>query len=553
MSELRAQAEELERNQAQEQDVKLLSPLAIEQLVRELRIHHFELEIQNEELRRAQLELESAQNRYFELYNRAPVGYLSLDPAGIIRQANLAAVRLLGQPKTQLLGRALTQFVWSGDQDVLYLLHKSLKKDGEALTCELRLKENESWVQLTASLDVETGGKRVVRLVMEDIEERKQLAAENAQISQRLLQSQKLESIGRLAGGIAHEFNNMLTVILAHAQLATDQLTAAHPCGEDLRQIQAAGQRSAKLVKLLLSFARKQQVTPQVMHLAQTTASLQESLSPLIGDKIQLSVTADETPWAICIDPEQLIQVLTQLCYNAREAMNGKGSISIKMSNQSYDEGACAGQSDCTPGDYLQVQVQDSGCGIAAEDLPHLFEPFFTTKKGVPGKGLGLASVYGSVRQNRGFMKVTSVQGEGSTFEINLPRHIEANPEPQRQRILVVEDEPAILSLVTKILQNQNYEVLAAEGPMQALEIASRLSQGIDLLLSDILMPQMNGRDLASHFRALHPNAKILLMSGYSTDILSTDNPAEAEIQFIQKPFANSDLVARVRKLLDQA
>jgi len=426
MSSLRHQAEERVRKEAKglEKELDALSPTAIKQLIHELRVHQFELEIQNEELRTAQLELELARARYFELYDRAPVGYLTLTPKGIVLKANRAARALLKNPKSELLGRPVTDLILAEDQDILYLLRQELKGKGEAVSCELRVKRSQRWVEITATNDIVPEGDAVILLLVSDIQERRDQAEERAQVSQRLFRAQNLESIVRLAGGVAHEFNNLLTIILANAELALEQLPTGHPCREDVLQVHAAGLRSSTLVKLLLGFARKQQVAPQVVYLETVSEALGQTLAALVGHEISLQYRAIDRPWPVRIDPDQLTQILSQLCLNSREAMNGKGSITIESSNRSYDQASCDGHIDCLPGDYLQLRIQDDGCGISAENLARVFEPFFTTNTEASGTGLGLASVYGSVLQNRGFVTVSSAPGQGSTFEVNLPRHL---------------------------------------------------------------------------------------------------------------------------------
>jgi CheY-like chemotaxis protein len=366
-----------------------------------------------------------------------------------------------------------------------------------------------------------------------------------------------------LAGGVAHDFNNMLGVILGHVELAMEDVDPSLPLHEDLEEIRKAAQRSAGLTRQLLAFARKQIVAPKVIDLNETVASALKMLAPLIGEDIEIRWKPHPSLWQVKVDPSQIDQILTNLCVNARDAISGVGMLTLETGNSTIDKESCAANPGAVPGEYVRLVVSDDGSGMDKETLSHLFEPFFTTKVMGKGTGLGLATVYGAVKQNNGFINVDSKNGEGTTFTIHLPRHVGAEGVAEaradaapavprgRETILVAEDEPAILKMIKRVFERQGYTVLTASGPGEALRIAKEHSGEVHLLLSDVVMPDMNGRDLATCLMGLYPHLKLLFMSGFTADIIAEKGVLDAGVNFIQKPFSKEELAAKVRAVLD--
>ena len=410
----------------------------------------------------------------------------------------------------------------------------------------------------------DTAGRIVgASLTYRDIRERKRAEREKAALETQALQAQKMDSIGRLAGGVAHDFNNMLTVILGNAVMAIEQTDPSQQVHKELVEIRKAAERSADLTRQLLAFARKQVIAPKVLDLNDTVGGIIKMLRRLIGEAISLTLVPKASLWPIEVDPSQIDQVLANLCINARDAIAGVGRIVIETGNRTLDEDFCRTRAGFVPGDYVELSVGDNGHGMDGETLAHIFEPFYTTKATGEGTGLGLATVYGVVKQNGGFIDVASEPGRGTKFTIYLPRfrggadgeHREegtARPAARgRETILLVEDEPSILKLTTRILTRQGYAVVSAAGPKQAIQLASDHAGPIHLLVTDVVMPEMNGRDLARELQSRISGLKVLFMSGYTADIIIRQGVMDDGMHFIQKPFSIENLAVKVRETLD--
>jgi PAS domain S-box-containing protein len=398
-----------------------------------------------------------------------------------------------------------------------------------------------------------TFGDRESRLIaVIDVSERNRLEA-------LFLQAQKMESVGRLAGGVAHDFNNMLAVILGNVEIA---LEAAPPpeIHSILEEIQAAARRSAELTRRLLAFARRQTVSPKVLDLNQTVEGMLRMLRRLIGEDIDLVWLPGSDLWPVFIDPAQVDQILANLCVNARDAISDTGKVTIETENRLLDEAYCAANPGFVPGAYVQLSVSDDGCGMTQETLSHLFEPFFTTKRPGEGTGLGLSTVYGIVRQNEGFVNVYSEPGKGTTVKIYLPRHTgaeakgveeEAAPaKAQGELVLLVEDEAAMLKVSRRLLENLGYRVLTADSPAEAIRLAEKTPEPVDVLITDVVMPEMNGRELAQRVQALHRNIRCLFMSGYTANVIARQGVLQPGVHFLQKPFNRAQLAAKLREVL---
>jgi PAS domain S-box-containing protein len=411
------------------------------------------------------------------------------------------------------------------------------------------------YVRIVSSPIFDASGEVAAAIEMvEDVTERLTLESQ-------LRQAQKMETVGRLAGGVAHDFNNMLGVILGHTEMLLEQTDPAQPPYADLTEVRKAAQRSAELTHQLLAFARKQTVAPRVIDVNETVASMLKMLERLIGEDVHLDWQPGVDLWPVRIDPAQVGQVLTNLCVNARDAIAGVGAVVISTRNRTIDQAYRAARAGLAPGKYVELTVSDDGCGMDEETMAQLFEPFFTTKGVGKGTGLGLATVYGIVKQNKGFVEADSELGQGSTLTIYLPRHTAAAdppesedepapPAPGKETILLVEDEPALLSLATRMLENQGYTVVAASTPGEAIRLAQERRGEIHLIITDVVMPEMNGRDLAKNLLSLYPRIKRLFMSGYTSEVIAHQGVLETGVHFIQKPFSSKDLGLRVRALL---
>jgi PAS domain S-box-containing protein len=376
------------------------------------------------------------------------------------------------------------------------------------------------------------------------------------------LQAQKMESVGRLTGGVAHDFNNILAVILGYTEMAMRRVTPSEKLYSDLEKIFDAAKRSADIVRQLLAFSRKQNIAPKVLDLNDTVAGMLKILSRLIGEDIDLSWNPTADPTTVKIDPSQVDQILANLCVNARDAIDGSGKVTIETANTTLDEEYCACHPGFQPGKYVTLSVSDNGCGFGKDISDKIFEPFFTTK-GMVGTGLGLSTVYGIVKQNNGFINAYSEPGEGTTFKIYLPSQENetvwktetelVNPEvSQGETILLVEDDRSILEMAAIMLERLNYKVLTANTPKEALQQAKEHAGQIHLLITDVIMPEMNGKELSTQLLAISPQLKVMYISGYTANVIAHHGILDEGIHFLQKPFSRRKLATKVRAALAQ-
>ena len=400
------------------------------------------------------------------------------------------------------------------------------------------------------------------RELRREIAERRQAETERENLKKQLLHAQKMESIGRLAGGVAHDYNNVVSVIIGFTELAMEDEAKGQPLPPHLQEIHSAAVRAADITRQLLAFARKQTISPKELDLNDNINGMLKMLQRLIGEDIDLSHFPGQRLWPVKMDPSQLDQIMANLCVNARDAIEGVGAITLETDNIAIDEEFCRHHHDFKPGEYVLLSVNDNGCGMEARIMDKIFDPFFTTKEMDKGTGLGLATVYGIVKQNKGFITIYSEPGQGTSVNIYLPRHsgpvtpVHA-PEPleippgRGETILVVEDDHSILKLTQRILERMDYVVIPARTPNGALDKAQHHPGDIHLLLTDVIMPEMNGRELADRLQELYPGIKQLFMSGYTANIIAHHGVLDPDIQFIQKPFSSSNLKAAVRGALD--
>lgn len=489
------------------------------------------------------------------------------DNTGKILHLNPAGRKLLGlEPAGDLAGLTLVKMLprWAA-QVVAEEGIPAARQQGswEAETALLHRSGRE--IPVIQTIMVHQGpnnGDSFLSTIVRDISEQKRHEQASERLQAQLLQAQKMESVGRLAGGIAHDFNNMLQVILGNADLALEESQSGSQLHLELLEIRKSAARSAELTSQLLTFARKQVFRPQELNLKETVEGTSKMLQRLIGETIDLSLRLGPDVWPVRMDPSQVTQILTNLAINARDAINGQGRLVIEVSNVVLSSTQAVADAEVVPGEFVLLSVSDNGQGMTREVLDHLFEPFFTTKDIGKGTGLGLATVFGIVKQNQGFIRVDSTPGQGSTFRIYLPRSayntMNSIPSPQKPRptrgtetVLIVEDEENILHLVVLTLRKQGYQVIPALTPEAALNMAAAHNGPIHLLVTDIVMPGMNGRELKEKLAATQPRMKSLFMSGYTADVIAQHGALEPGIHFLQKPFTIQSFLEKVRQILD--
>jgi two-component system, cell cycle sensor histidine kinase and response regulator CckA len=503
------------------------------------------------ERKQAEVALRESEERYRGLINSAFDGVV-VHQNGIVLGVNRAYAEMLGYEIEELIGRnilALTppeqrDFVASEiehDQSLYEAL--GLKKDGTRINIE---------VSATKCI---YEGKQARLAAVRDVTERKQL-------EEQLRQSQKLEAIGQLAGGIAHDFNNLLTAINGYSELTLRRLQADDPLQQNIKEIMKAGERAAALTRHLLAFSRKQVLQPKVLDLNAVVSELEKMLQRLIGEDIEMRTVLGTEIGSVRADPGQIEQIIMNLVVNARDAMPHGGKLTIETENVSLDESYAKNHIAVTPGPYVMLAVSDTGMGMADETRARIFEPFFTTKEVGKGTGLGLSTVYGIVKQSGGNIWVYSEVGRGTTFKIYLPRVDEGAEEYKRsaeaegavrgaETVLLTEDEEIVRKLARQVLELYGYRVLEAANGGTALLICERHAGPIHLLITDVVMPEMSGRELADRLAGLRPEMKVLYMSGYTDNAIVHHGVLDESANFIQKPFSTDALARKVREVLD--
>ncbi|HEU4395984.1 MAG TPA: response regulator, partial [Planctomycetota bacterium] len=509
-------------------------------------------------LARAAGRLRASEERYRCLVENANDAFFLADPAGEILEANRQAEELLGRPAVDIRRHRLRDFAAPDAPDTGWDQLERIPDRGvvrvEALQFA-RLDGSAVPADVSAAR-VRAGSRDLVLVIAHDITRRRAL-------ERRLFQAQKMEAIGQLAGGIAHDFNNLLMVINGYSEILMARTPEGRSGRHEIEEILKAGQKAAALTSQLLGFSRRQISRPRVIDLPAATADLEEDLRKLAGPGAEVAFRHEVGVRPVKIDPGQLEQVLVQLVHNSRDALpGGKGRITVETSTVLLDEEFCRDNEGARPGPAVVIAVSDDGCGMNEETLAHAFEPFFTTKEPGKGSGLGLATVYGIVKQNDGYVRVDSRVGEGTAVRIFLPpveavaappsKRPPSNPKSERdETILVVEDEWAVRSLVRHVLRDAGYTVIEASSGTEAIEIAGRSRDRIDLLLSDVVMPGMGGRETAKRLLEQRPGLKVVFMSGYSYDALLGDTGAEGmEAEFLSKPFPPDLLLEKVETLL---
>ncbi|MDP3480506.1 MAG: PAS domain S-box protein [Desulfoprunum sp.] len=477
------------------------------------------------------------------------------DPRGIIQFVNPAFERTTGYTQEEVVGQN-PRILKSGKQDELFYRNLwDTISSGRIWTGLMvnKRKDGSLYTEETTISPIRDASGRIVNhvAVQRDM-------TEHLRLTSQLQQSQKMEAVGLLAGGVAHDYNNMLSVILGYTELALGKVDPAESLHADLDEIYKAAMRSTEITRQLLAFARKQTINPVVLDLNQNVQSMLKMLRRLIGENITLAWLPEAGLYPIKMDPAQTDQLLANLCVNARDAIADVGKVIIETKNVVFDETYCINNIGFVSGQYVLLAVSDDGGGMDKETLNHIFEPFFTTKEMGQGTGLGLSTVYGIVKQNHGFINVYSEPGKGTTFKIYLPWYAGQTIEVQREKVaeiplsqgetvLVVEDEPLLLKMNERMLEQLGYRALAAGSPGEAIGLAAEHAGEIRLLVTDVVMPEMNGRDLAERLQSLYPDMKILFMSGYMASVIVHRGVLDEGVNFIQKPFSMKDLAVKIQ------
>ena len=487
----------------------------------------------------------------------ATVSYLVFDRNGVVRSANANAAALLGLNERGAVGKPFARFV-DGDPDAFEEHIRRTLETTERTAVDLRLRVGREvrHVRLESlRAHGSDGASTVIRSVAHDVTERRLL-------EEQLMHAQRMEAIGRLAGGIAHDFNNLLMAILGHTELLLMRMAGADPNRSSIETIQSTAERAAGLTRQLVTFSRKQIVAPKILSVNTVISDMDEMLKRLIGEDVWISYQLDPAVGTVKIDPAQVEQVVMNLVVNARDAMPAGGQMTIRTSDVDVDARVASGIG-IVPGPYVEVLVSDSGIGMDEATMERIFEPFFTTKVQGKGTGLGLSTVQAIVSQIGGYVDVRSSLGHGSSFAVRLPRSTgqPSKPAPRLQeemptgteRLLVVEDEDTVRALVVEMLQLAGYSVIEARHGGEALLICEQSKDRIDLLVTDVVMPQMSGRQLAERLAPLQPSMKVLFMSGHTDDAVIRHGVENAMMSFIQKPFTPAALARKVRDVMDGA
>ena len=506
----------------------------------------------------AEKALRESEERYHTLALTVPDPLTAVDLRGIITFVSQRTLQFYGyKSEDEILGHYVLDWVSNNDKERALTELAALISGGSLNDREFTLLRSDGstfFAEVSGSCMKDAHGVPIgALLLVRDVTERRELQSQ-------LTQAQKLEAVGRLAGGVAHDFNNMIGIILGYAKLIEDKLNPLDPLRKYVQTISTTAERSANLTKQLLAFARKQVISPVAVNLNESLSSIHRMLIRLIGEDITLTVHPAESLWNIRIDPTQVDQILANISSNARDAIDDVGTIMIETSNIVVDEAYCRDHVDFKPGEFMLLSFRDTGKGMDKATVQRIFEPFFTTKPAGQGTGLGLATVFGIVKQNNGFISVQSEPGKGTTFKIYLPRLHGETETPAEKRdegplsgtetVMVVEDEEQLLDLAKSALEMYGYKVLAAKSPGDAILLFEQADGKIDLLISDVVMPGMNGREMKERLMAIKPGMKAIFMSGYTADVVTHRGVLEGGTNFLQKPFTPVDLARKVREVL---
>jgi PAS domain S-box-containing protein len=520
------------------------------------------------EIKQAEESLRRSEGKYRNLFETMAEGVVYQDAEGNITSANPAAERILGLSLEQMQGKTSSDPRWKavdehgnelpGEKHPAMVALRTGKRVENHVQGILIPEKNEYvWILVNSTPQFSEGRDEPCQVysTFTDITERQKLQAQFAQ-------AQKMESVGRLAGGVAHDFNNVLMGVMGYADLCRETVGTDHPVRPWLDEIVREARRSANLTGQLLAFARKQTIAPQVLDLNDAVGDMLKMLRRLIGEDIDLAWQPGAELWPVRMDPGQVNQILANLCVNARDAIEGTGKVTIETGNVSIDQDYCRSHAYFQPGEYVMLAVSDDGCGMDRQTMDSIFEPFFTTKGVGEGTGLGLATVYGIVKQSEGFINVYSEPGRGTTFRIYLRRVVAETAEKAHERppesqlrgtetVLLVEDEKSIRVTLSLFLEGLGYTVLTADSPGEGLRLAAEHGDGVDLLVTDVVMPGMSGRELAEELAPDYPAMGVLYMSGYTANVIAHRGILEENVHFLSKPVSRDALARKVREVLD--
>jgi PAS domain S-box-containing protein len=520
------------------------------------------------ERRQAEDELKMSRAQLIFALEKSGIGWWDLDLVNNTTKRTLEHDRIFGYdtllPKWTY--EMFLDHVVLEERELVNRLHQEAKanKSDWTFECRIRRKDGEiRWIWAASGFMKDKNGTLHDQFgIVQDITERKREEHEREKLQSQLHQSQKMELIGQLAGGIAHDINNVLTAILGHTELLLDDIDESNPGIESLHHVRNSAIRAAHLINQLLAFARKQTILPKILDLDEVIGNLYPMLRRLIGEHIDFSWRPDSNHAEVRIDPSQLDQIVTNLCVNARDAITGSGCVVIETAVMHVDETDCNAGHPCqTPGDYIRLSVKDNGLGIENTVLPHIYEPFFTTKEVGKGTGLGLSTVYGIVRQNNGYVECLSKPGAGTTFNVYLRQYSENGEtgdlinesmasEGGQITILIVEDEPDILKLIRKVLEEYGYPVITAPTAQDAIQTAGEFKKPIGLLITDAVYPEPDSVNLVTLLKKVNPALKILFMSGYAPEGIEQHKSFNEGVDFIQKPFGIKAFLRTVHRII---
>jgi PAS domain S-box-containing protein len=504
--------------------------------------------------------LRRSEERFKQLLQNSNDLIILLDRDCLITSVHGPLEGRLGYRHEELTGLHALDLIHPDDKDnIARALTEGLAQPAASVkTVEYRSRhKNGKWVPLEAvgANLLDDPAVQAIVINVRDISERTRL-------QEQLQQAMKMEAVGRLAGGVAHDFNNILTTISGNIELARMDIEPSHPVSRCLDHIMKAADSAASLTHQLLAFSRRQIIEPVVLNLNDLVRNVKHMIERLIGENIELKTSLEKALGSVRVDPGQFEQVLVNLAVNARDAMPDGGRLTIETSNITFDEVYCAGHAGAVPGDYVALVVTDTGCGISDDVREHIFEPFFTTKGKTHGTGLGLATIFGIVQQAGGSIDVRSEVGRGSAFRIFIPRAglqaeglTKQRPSPEKQKgdetILIVEDDESVREVAVLALKDAGYQVIEASNGDEALLLADKLQGRIDLLMTDVVMPGINGRELSERLAGLYPDMKALFTSGYTEDVILRHGVSDARINFIRKPYSLLNLTGKIREVLD--
>jgi two-component system cell cycle sensor histidine kinase/response regulator CckA len=509
--------------------------------------------------------VKESEGKYRDLYDNAPDGYISLDENGVIVEANRTFLDMIGYTRGEIIRKMLFKDLLSHESaQICYIVFPEFKKGGRMRNLELMvLKKDGSPLPVTmnASAVFDADGKFVVsRSVIRDITEKRKMDEEKRKLQAQLFQSQKLEALGTLAGGIAHDFNNLLASIMGYASLAKAEVPVDHEVYRFVNVIETASVRAAELTQQLLAFAKGGKYDARPNDVNAIVGEVETLLSRTIDKNITIELKTAAAPCRALCDAGQVQQAILNICINARDAMPQGGKLTVETENLFLGKEDVKRLVDIAPGNYVRISISDNGVGMDRETREHIFDPFFTTKE--KGTGLGLSLAYGIVKKHGGFIQAYSEPGRGSTFRVCLPAgrgerddaHGEEERDPRKgsELILVVDDEPMIKTLARDILQRYGYTVLTADGGEEAIVLYSRQWRDISVVLLDMVMPKIDGREVFRRIREINPGAKVIVSSGYSHDRDADDLLEQGAAGFVQKPYRMIDLVKTIEKVVDK-